>query len=139
MYAIIRTGGKQYKVEKGSVLKVEKLDRQPGEKFNFEDILLVSDGGKVFTSAKDLEKVTVSATVQGTARGPKIIVFKYKPKKNYRKKQGHRQSYTEVKIEDVKMRKTAPRKKAAGQPAEPAREAEEVAVVAAEEKVTENV
>ncbi len=138
MYAIIRTGGKQYKVEKGSVLKVEKLEAQPGEKINFEDVLLVSDGGKIFTSAKDMEKVTVTATVKSAGKGPKIIVFKYKPKKGYSKKQGHRQSYTEVQIDDVKMRKTAPRKKAAEQPAEAPVEPEEAAVAAAEE-VTENV
>ncbi len=137
MYAIIRTGGKQYKVEKGSVLQVEKLAAQPGEKINFEDVLLLSDGGKVFTSAKDMEKVTVSATVEGAGKGPKIIVFKYKPKKGYSKKQGHRQSYTRVHIDDVKMRKTAPRKKAAEQPVEPPAEAEKVDVAASE--VTENV
>ncbi len=130
MYAIIRTGGKQYKVEKGSALKVEKLEQQPGEKINFEDVLLLSDGGKVYTSAKDLEKVTVTGTVEAAGRGPKIIVFKYKSKKGYAKKQGHRQSYTQVRIDDVKMRKTVPRKKAA--------EVEEAAVVPTEE-VTENV
>ena len=138
MYAIIRTGGKQYKVEKGSVLKVEKLEAQPGEKINFEDVLLLSDEGKVYTSAKDLEKVTVSATAMAAGRGSKIIVLKYKAKKGYSKKQGHRQSYTQVRIEDVKMRKTAPRKKAAEQVEGPPAEVEEAAVVPTEE-VTENV
>jgi len=138
LYAIIKTGGKQYKVEKGSVLKVEKLEAQPGEKINFEDVLLLSDAGKVYTSAKDLEKVTVAATVEAAGKGRKIIVFKYKSKKGYSKKQGHRQSYTRVRIEDVKMRKTAPRKKAAEQAVEPPAEVEEATVVPTEE-VTENV
>lgn len=94
MYAIIETGGKQYRVEKNQVLYIEKLDNEVGTEVVFDKVLMVY--GKVGTPYVKDAKVT--AKVEKHGRGRKIIVFKYKPKKNYRKKQGHRQPYTKVVI-----------------------------------------
>lgn len=94
MYAIIETGGKQYRVEKNQVLYIEKLDNEVGTEIVFDKVLMVN--GKVGTPYVKDAKVT--AKVEKHGRGRKIIVFKYKPKKNYRKKQGHRQPYTKVVI-----------------------------------------
>jgi large subunit ribosomal protein L21 len=117
VYAVIRTGGKQYKVEKGQKLKVEKLAVEAGQTMNFEDILLISEKGKVITDPEKLKKALVTATVIGNGKAKKIIVFKYKPKKGYSKKYGHRQPFTEVQIDDVKLAKAAPRKKKTEEPA----------------------
>ena len=91
MYAIIVTGGKQYKVEVGSEIMVEKLDEQIGANVNF-DVLMMADGTPV------VKGVSAKAEVLEHGKGKKVVVFKYKPKKDYRKKQGHRQPYTKVKI-----------------------------------------
>lgn len=100
MYAIINTGGKQVKVSKGDVIYIEKLDVEAGETFEFTEVLAIGgDNPKVGLPL--VEGAKVSATVEKHGRGKKIIVFKYKPKKNYRKKQGHRQSYTKVVINDI--------------------------------------
>lgn len=100
MYAIIKTGGKQVKVSKGDVIYIEKLDVEAGETFEFTEVLAIGgDNPKV--GAPLIDGAKVSATVEKHGRGKKIIVFKYKPKKNYRKKQGHRQSYTKVTINDI--------------------------------------
>lgn len=100
MYAIIQTGGKQVKVSKGDVIYVEKLDVEAGETFDFTEVLAIGgDNPKVGLPL--VEGAKVNATVEKHGRGKKIIVFKYKPKKNYRKKQGHRQSYTKVTINDI--------------------------------------
>jgi large subunit ribosomal protein L21 len=117
LYAVIRTGGKQYRVEKGDKLKIEKLEVEAGQAINFEDILLVGDQGKVVTGAADLKKASVTGTVLANGKGKKIIVFKYKSKKGYSKKYGHRQLFTEVQIDDIKMAKAAARKKKAEEPA----------------------
>lgn len=102
MYAIIETGGKQYKVQEGDVLVVEKLDHQEGEVFSFDRVLAVSkEDGNVEFGKPYLNNVKVSAKVLEHGKGKKIIVFKYKPKKNERKKQGHRQPYTKVQIEKI--------------------------------------
>lgn len=100
MYAIIRTGGKQYKVQSGDELTVEKLDLEAGEQVSFE-VLLYSDGDKVTIGKPVVDGVVARAEVVGHGKGKKVIVFKYKPKKNYRKKQGHRQPYTTVKIVSI--------------------------------------
>lgn len=100
MYAIIRTGGKQYKVQSGDELTVEKLDLEAGEQVSFE-VLLYSDGDKVTVGKPVVDGVVARAEVVGHGKGKKVIVFKYKPKKNYRKKQGHRQPYTTVKIVSI--------------------------------------
>lgn len=97
MYAIIVTGGKQYKVEVGTEVMVEKLDAEIGANVDF-DVLLMADGDSVRIGRPVLEGVTAKAEVLEHGKGKKVIVFKYKPKKDYRKKQGHRQPYTKVKV-----------------------------------------
>lgn len=101
MYAIIATGGKQYKVAEGDVIRVEKLGAEAGEKVTFDKVLMVSTDGDIKVGDPYLKGATVSAEVAKEGRGKKVVIFKYKPKKGYSKKQGHRQSYTEVKIEKI--------------------------------------
>ena len=101
MYAIIENGGKQYKVSEGDVLKVEKLNAEVGAEVTF-NALLVSDGNGV-KFGKDAEGAKVTAKVEAQDKFRKIIVFKYKAKKNERKKQGHRQPFTAVKIEKITL------------------------------------
>ncbi|MFD2612577.1 50S ribosomal protein L21 [Paenibacillus gansuensis] len=98
MYAIIETGGKQYKVQEGDVLFIEKLNAAEGENVTFDRVLVVSNGESLTTGAPLVSGATVSATVEKHGKGQKIIVYKYKAKKNYRRKQGHRQPYTKVTI-----------------------------------------
>jgi len=117
MYAVIRTGSKQYRVAKGDVITVEKLDVPEGKKYQFEDVVLLHDGDRVVADPKELSKVKVSGKVVGQGRTDKIVVFKYKPKKGYRRKKGHRQQLTRVEIEDIIIRKSAPRKSAAAEKA----------------------
>ena len=97
MYAVIETGGKQYKVEQDDVLFIEKLDVEAGETVTFDKVLAVG-GGELKIGAPYVDGATVSATVEKNGKSQKIIVYKYKPKKHYHKKQGHRQPYTKVKI-----------------------------------------
>ncbi len=101
MYAIIKTGGKQYLVREGDVLRVEKLNAEEGADITFDEVLAIGtdDGLKVGTPV--VEGAKVEAKVLKHGKGKKVIVFKYKPKKNYRKKQGHRQPYTEVQISKI--------------------------------------
>ncbi len=99
MYAIIATGGKQYKVSEGDVIKVEKLDAEPGATVTFDQIVAVSD--KELKVAGDVANANVTATVMEQGRGKKVIVYKYKRKTGYHKKNGHRQAYTQVKIEKI--------------------------------------
>ncbi|MDE6231866.1 MAG: 50S ribosomal protein L21 [Lachnospiraceae bacterium] len=100
MYAIIATGGKQYKVSEGDVIKVEKLGKEAGETVTFDEVLLVNNG-EVVVGNPTVDNASVSATVVSEGRGKKVIVYKYKRKTGYHKKNGHRQSYTEVKIEKI--------------------------------------
>ena len=100
MYAIVKTGGKQYKVEKDMRVKVEKLDAKVGDKINL-DCILVVDSKNNLTLAKDSDKMTVEAKVVAQEKQPKIVVFHYKAKKQIRKKQGHRQPYTEIQITNI--------------------------------------
>ncbi len=100
MYAIITTGGKQYKVSEGDVITIEKLGVEAGEKVTFDQVLAVSnDGLKVGNPTVD--GATVEASVVENGRGKKVIVYKYKRKTGYHKKNGHRQAYTKVKIEAI--------------------------------------
>jgi large subunit ribosomal protein L21 len=99
-YAVIETGGKQYRVEKGSTLLVDRLSADEGDKV---DLRPVAFRDKEMVLGKDLEKVKVEAKVAGHERGPKIRVFKYRPKKGYRKRAGHRSELTRLEITDVKM------------------------------------
>jgi large subunit ribosomal protein L21 len=100
MYALIEFKGKQYKAEKGAVLKVDRIDAEPGSAVDIDSVLLLS-GDTVTVGAPYIQGVKVSATVESHKKDKKIIVFKYKPKKDYRRKQGHRQSYSYIKIEDI--------------------------------------
>ena len=99
MYAIIATGGKQYKVAEGDVLKVEKLDAEAGNTVTFDQVIAVNDGS--LKVGADVANASVTATVMEQGRGKKVIVYKYKRKTGYHKKNGHRQSYTQVKIEKI--------------------------------------
>ena len=99
MYAIIATGGKQYTVSEGDVIKVEKLGVNAGDTVTFDQVVAVSD--KELKVAGDVANANVTATVMEQGRGKKVIVYKYKRKSGYHKKNGHRQQYTEVKIEKI--------------------------------------
>ncbi len=99
MYAIIATGGKQYKVSEGDVIKVEKLDVEEGAAVTFDQVIAVSD--KDLKVGADVAKATVEATVEEQGKGKKVIVYKYKRKTGYHKKNGHRQAYTKVKINKI--------------------------------------
>ena len=99
MYAIIATGGKQYKVAEGDVIKVEKLEAEAGNTVTFDQVIAVSDGS--LKVGEDVAKATVTATVMEQGRGKKVIVYKYKRKTGYHKKNGHRQAYTQVKIDKI--------------------------------------
>ena len=97
MYAIIATGGKQYRVSEGDVIYIEKIDAQVDSTVSF-DVLLMGNDGDVKIGTPVVEGVKVEGKVVGQIRGEKIVVYKYKSKKNYRRKQGHRQPYTKVEI-----------------------------------------
>lgn len=99
--AIIKTGGKQYRVEPGASLRVEKLDGEVGSKLSFDEILLLGKGSEAKIGAPHVSGAKVSATISAHGRGKKVIVYKFKRRKNYRRKQGHRQSYTQIKIEEI--------------------------------------
>ena len=99
MYAIIATGGKQYKVSEGDIIKVEKLDAEAGATVTFDQVVAVSD--KELKVAGDVANASVTATVMEQGRYRKVIVYKYKRKSGYHKKNGHRQAYTQVKIEKI--------------------------------------
>ena len=96
MFAIVETGGKQYRVQEGDVITVEKLNVEAGEKIVFDKVLMLSDGETVKVGAPYVESCNVTGTVVENGKGPKVIIFKYKAKKDYRKKQGHRQPYTMI-------------------------------------------
>lgn len=102
MFAVVQTGGKQYNVTESDVLKVEKLNGAVGDKVNL-DVLLVSDGNKTVAGTPTVKTAEVVAEIVAHGKGDKIVVYKYKPKKNERKKQGHRQPWTEIKIVSIKM------------------------------------
>lgn len=101
MYAIVKTGGKQYKVAEGDLVKIEKIEGEPGSSVALTPVLLV-DGATVKAKAADLEKVSVSAEIVEQGKGPKIDILKYKNKTGYKKRQGHRQPVTTLKITGIK-------------------------------------
>jgi len=117
-YAIVESGGKQYRAEKGSTLVVDRLRADEGEKVNLRAVMFRNDGDTVLDAAK-LEKVKVEAVVAGHERGDKIRVFKYRPKKGYRKRAGHRSELTRLEVTDVALltRKPAAKKSTASKPA----------------------
>ncbi|HOQ16132.1 MAG TPA: 50S ribosomal protein L21 [Defluviitaleaceae bacterium] len=101
MYAIFETGGKQYKVQEGDVVIVEKLGLAAGEKVTFDKVLAVSKDDKLSVGTPYVNNASVAASVVEEGKGKKVIVYKYKPKKGYHKKRGHRQPYTKIKIESI--------------------------------------
>ena len=102
MYAVIESCGKQYKVTEGDVVFFEKLDAEEGKKVSFDKVVLVSDDKKVEVGAPYVKGVKVEGKVVANGKGKKILVYKYKAKKNYRRTQGHRQPYTKVEITKIK-------------------------------------
>ncbi|HEU4511993.1 MAG TPA: 50S ribosomal protein L21 [Nocardioidaceae bacterium] len=100
MYAIVRSGGQQQKVAVGDVIEIDKVASEVGDSVKLPVVLLV-DGDKVTADADALGKATVTAEVLGATKGPKIIIQKYKNKTGYKKRQGHRQKYTQVKVTDI--------------------------------------
>jgi len=103
MYAILETGGKQYKVQEGDVLKVELLDAQAGDTVEVEKVLMVNKDGKLQVGNPYVNGAKVTLKVENHGKGKKIVVYKYKPKKNYRRKQGHRQPFTQVVVEKIEV------------------------------------
>ena len=100
MYVLMEFKGKQYKAEKGSVIQVDKIDEEPGSEINIDSVLLVS-GDTVSVGAPYVKGASVQAVVEAHEKAKKVIVFKYKPKKDYRRKMGHRQQYSVIKIKDI--------------------------------------
>jgi large subunit ribosomal protein L21 len=121
MYAIVKVGGKQYRVEKGDSLLVDRMREDEGAKVALQPLLL-ADGDKSVFEGADLDKIKVDAVITGHERGKKIRVFKYKPKRGYRRTQGHRSELTRLEIKEIKLmsRKPAAKKPAAKKPAKEA-------------------
>ena len=103
MHAIIETGGKQYKVAEGDTLFIEKLPQEAGETVTFDKVLAILDGDNATIGAPMVAGAKVEASIVKNGKGKKILVFKYKPKKGYRKRQGHRQPYTKVTIGKISV------------------------------------
>lgn len=103
MYAIFKTLGKQFRAEKGKTLRLPLMEAEPGTKLVFDQVLLSSDGDTIRAGTPVVDGASVEAEVVGQVKGDKIYVFKFKRRKNYRRKTGHRQKYTEVRITDVKV------------------------------------
>lgn len=103
MYAVIQTGGKQYKVNPGTILKIEKVAGEKGDKVIFAEVLMVGDdNGAVKVGSPMVAEAAVTAEIIEQGREKKVVVYKYKKRKNYRRKQGHRQPFTKIKIEEIK-------------------------------------
>ena len=103
MYAIIETGGKQYKVSEGDVITVEKLGVEAGSSFTFDKVLVVSNEGDLTVGAPYVAGASVAASVMGDGKAKKVIIYKYKPKKGFHKKRGHRQPFTKLKINTITL------------------------------------
>ncbi|MCP4334829.1 MAG: 50S ribosomal protein L21 [Gammaproteobacteria bacterium] len=102
MYAVIATGGKQYKVTKGETLRVEKLAGDEGSTVKLDNVLMVADGDKVSVGTPTLDKASVTAKIMSHGRGDKIEIIKFRRRKHSRSQMGHRQSYTEIEVTDIK-------------------------------------
>ena len=103
MYAIIETGGKQYKVAEGDIITVEKLGVEAGSEYTFEKVIVAANDGDVKVGAPYVEGASVTASVIGDGKAKKVIVYKYKPKKGFHKKNGHRQPFTKVQIGKINL------------------------------------
>ena len=113
MYAVVASGGKQYKVEEGAILRVEKIPGRVGAAITFDQILMISDGENVNIGQPVLDDALVEGHIVEQGKAKKIIIFKYKRRKRYRRKQGHRQQYTAIKIDSIKAKGLKTRKEAA--------------------------
>jgi len=103
MYAVVSTGGKQYRIQEGDILRVEKILGEVGTPITFENVLLYSDGEKMSIGQPVLENISVNGHIVEQGKAKKIIVFKYKRRKRFRRKQGHRQQFTAVKIDKIEV------------------------------------
>ena len=103
MEAVIATGGKQYWVKEGDIIRIEKIDQEKGKTVEFDRVLMINKEGEYIVGQPLVEKAKVTGKILNQGKTKKIIVFKYKPKNRYRKKTGHRQLYTEVLIEEIKL------------------------------------
>ena len=133
MFAVMTTGGKQYRVEAGSELFIERVTADAGSSITFDRVLLVGDGDEVTVGAPTVDGASVVGTVLGDARGPKLIVFKFKQKATYRRKNGHRQHYTRVRIDEINAsgkKSTAARTPSDEAPAEKPKRARKAAATA---------
>lgn len=102
MYAVIKSGGKQYRVAEGKMLKLEKIAEEPGAKLNFDEVLMVANGDNIQVGAPYLKNATVTAEVVEHGRNKKVEILKFKRRKHHMKRMGHRQDYTQVKITEIK-------------------------------------
>ena len=102
MYAVIKTGGKQYRVSEGETLKIEKLEVEPGKKVTFNEVLMIADGENVQIGSPLVDKASVEAKVISQGKGKKVNILKFKRRKQFMKKQGHRQLFTEIQIGKIK-------------------------------------
>lgn len=103
MYAVVSTGGKQYRVQEGEILMIEKIPGEVGAEVSFDQVLMCSDGENIKIGQPVVENAIVNGHIMEQGKGKKIIVFKYKRRKRYRRKQGHRQQFTAVKIDSIKL------------------------------------
>jgi large subunit ribosomal protein L21 len=103
MYAVVKTGGKEYKVSKGDIIRVEKLDGSVGERVALKDVLMVSKEGEVLVGTPQVAQVVVTGEIIQQVKGKKVLVFKMKRRKNYRRLRGHRQTYTYLKVDDISV------------------------------------
>ena len=124
MYAVVSTGGKQYRVEPGATVAIEKLAVEPGATVTFDRVLLVGDGDETTVGTPTVADATVSATVLGEELGPKIVIFKFKQKVKYRRHTGHRQHLTRVRVDEISVGGQSGRSDAA-KPADEAKDAGE--------------
>ena len=102
MYAVFKTGGKQYKVSEGETIKIEKLEVEPGKKVTFNEVLMIADGGNVKVGSPLVDKASVEAKVISQGKGKKVNILKFKRRKHSMKRQGHRQLFTEIQIAKIK-------------------------------------
>jgi large subunit ribosomal protein L21 len=100
-YAIVEDGGKQYRAVEGATIEVDRYDSEVGEQIDLDRVLLVADGDDIAIGTPYLPGVKIEATVLGHIKGPKVVVFRYKPKERYRRKTGHRQQYTRLRIDSI--------------------------------------
>ena len=109
-YAVLKSGGKQYKVSAGDVILVEKILGESGSKITFEDIIMMGEGAQVHIEETELKNASVTGEVIEQTRGPKLIIFKKKRRQNYRRKKGHKQDLTAIRIKSIDLKKSATKK-----------------------------